>query len=196
MSHYLEIGPGRGDFLFWLAKENLTSQIYGVEYKKKRFDKLVNRLEKNGLLNIFLHSGDARTVLPQEFSDGYFQKIFILFSDPWPKRRHQKHRLFQESFIRELWRVLEPGGQIFIAHDDPNYLQEIRQLFELFSEAFSYSSEGVQFMTFYAEKWIKEGRQLKSFSYRKKPNAILEKGCHLKRDYLALPCVLPAIEDS
>ncbi len=188
MPHYLEIGPGRGDFLFWLAKEDPATQVTAVEYKKKRFEKLAKRLEKQGLSNVFLHYGDARLVLPQEFTDGQFQKIFILFSDPWPKRRHEKHRLFQEPFVSELWRILEPEGQIFVAHDDPNYVQQIQELFKSFLKSFSYSSDGVQFMTFYAEKWLKEGRRIQSFSYRKID-------CQPETDDLRRPCVLPAFED-
>ncbi len=167
MSIFLEIGPGRGDFLFWLATEHPDVEIAAIEYKKKRYDKLVGRLEKRGLTNVKLYWGDARIVLLQEFAEKSLDKIFVLFSDPWPKKRHAKHRLFQEVFAEDLAQVLKPGGQLFIAHDDPNYIAQIRETFDLFPNLFTYSDEGVDFLTFYADKWKKEGRTLRSFSYRR-----------------------------
>ena len=185
---YLEIGPGRGDFLFHLAQENPTKTVAAVEYKRKRFEKLARRIETRGIQNVRLYFGDARVVLPQEFSDEFFEKIFILFLDPWPKRRHAKHRLFQKAFVQELFRVLKPEGEVFIAHDDPDFISQIQEVFRECVDSFVFSEVGIQFLTFYAEKWQKEGRVISSFSYRKL-------GCKSERDYLALPCVVPSIED-
>lgn len=183
MSKLLEIGPGRGDFLFHLAQENPLATAVGVEYKRKRHEKLRLRLEKRALANVELHWGDARIVLPEEFGDEEFDKIFILFSDPWPKRRHAKHRLFQEGFIEELLRVLKPGGRIYIAHDDPRYVAQIREVFQGFAGSLVYHDGGLEFTTFYADKWIKEGRRIWSFSYEKIDTA--------DRDAVMIPCDFP-----
>ncbi len=163
----LEIGPGRGDFLFHLAQENPEAQVVGVEIKPKRFEKLQPRIERLELTNILLFCGDARLVLPEKIPANAVAQLYILFSDPWPKKRHAKHRLFQESFLRELVRVTQPGGTIIIAHDDPNYRLQMEEEFAKLPEL-TYSPEGIDFPTFYAEKWKQEGRRLYSFSYRKK----------------------------
>ncbi len=165
-SHLLEIGPGRGDFLFHLAQQNPDSRVIGVEIKPRRFEKLKVRLAMLGLQNICLCRGDARVVLPTLIPDQLFEKIYILFSDPWPKRRHAQHRLFQESFILELLRVVKPSGIVFVAHDDPTYHQQIREKFSRFPE-WEFSPAGIDFQTFYAEKWQREGRSLISFSYKR-----------------------------
>lgn len=165
-SHLLEIGPGRGDFLFHLAQQNPDSRIIGVEIKPKRFEKLKVRLAMLGLQNICLCSGDARVVLPTLIPDQLCEKIYILFSDPWPKRRHARNRLFQESFIIELARILQPGGSLFIAHDDPDYRRQMTAEFSKFP-TLHYCAEGIDFQTFYAEKWKKAGRNLYSFSYQR-----------------------------
>lgn len=184
----LEIGPGRGDFLFHLAQENPAKTVAAIEYKRKRFDKLVKRVETRKLPNVRLYFGDARFVLPQEFPDESCEAVYILFSDPWPKRRHAKHRLFQEGFVKELLRVLTPEGQVFIAHDNPAYVAQIQEIFRNFIHLLIFSSEGVEFPTFYADKWRKEGRSIYSFSYRKLV-------CNPERDYLGLPCAYPTIEE-
>ena len=78
MSSYLEIGPGRGDFLFWLAAENPDKTVTAIEYKRKRFDKLVRRREAKDSKNVELYYGDAKIVIPQLFNEETFDKIFIL----------------------------------------------------------------------------------------------------------------------
>ena len=166
MSRYLEIGPGRGDFLFFLAEEDPTRTVVGVEIKLKRCEKLKIRMEKRALTNVELVCMDARTFLPQ-CADAEFDKIFILFSDPWPKNRHAKNRVFQEAFVAEILRVLKTEGRIYVAHDDPNYVAQIREVFGAFAASFVARDEGVEFTTFYADKWKKEGRTLQSFSYEK-----------------------------
>src|SRR5262245_14914929 len=128
MSKLLEIGPGRGDFLFHLAQENPFATVVGVEVKLKRCEKLAVRREKRGLKNVELVCMDANAFLPQCGEDE-FEKIFVLFSDPWPKRRHAKNRLFQRKFVEELLRVLKPGGRVYVAHDDPLYVAQIRDVF-------------------------------------------------------------------
>lgn len=163
----LEIGPGRGDFLFQLAAENPGKTISAIEFKRKRFEKLARRIESKGVPNIHLYLGDARWVLPREFPDESLERIFILFPDPWPKRRHAKHRLFQESFVREIHRVLKPQGEVFISHDDRNYVSQIREVFDRLRPLFQPFEKGVDFQTFYADKWLKEGRAIDAFSYVK-----------------------------
>ena len=187
MSMILEIGPGRGDFLFHLAQENPAETIAAIEYKRKRFDKLVKRVETRKLPNVRLCFGDARFVLPQEFSDESCEAVYILFSDPWPKRRHAKHRLFHPPFVQELLRVLAPEGRIFIANDNPDYVAQIQEVFRQFIQCFVLSEDSLDFPTFYAEKWKKEGRSIYSFSYRKL-------NCNSERDCLGLPCAIPANE--
>ncbi|QQR80433.1 MAG: methyltransferase domain-containing protein [Deltaproteobacteria bacterium] len=189
MSLYLEIGPGRGDFVMALAKENPNDQFVAVEYKLKRTQKLQKRIEKSGISNITLYCGDARKVLnpeadpPSPIKDKSVHRLYVLFSDPWPKRRHAPHRLFRQDFLDMMDRVLEPGGELYVAHDDPNYLKEIKTLFR--KNATRFIEQGpwdIQTMTFYGEKWLKEGRTLEFFWYRKIDTS--------SQDHLALPCLI------
>lgn len=187
MNKLLEIGPGRGDFLFHLATENPLATVVGVEVKPTRCEKLAVRLEKRGLKNVELVCMDAKVFLPQCAADE-FEQIFILFSDPWPKNRHAKNRLFQEKFVEGLLRVLKPGGRIYVAHDDPKYIAQIREVFGAFATSFVAHDDGVEFTTFYADKWKKEGRSLWSFSYEKIDTTDRD-------NILGGPCVHPTLED-
>ena len=68
-----------------------------------------------------LYIGDARDLLEQ-LPDALFDRIFILFPDPWPKRRHHKRRLIQAATLDLLARVLKDGGELRFATDDAGYL--------------------------------------------------------------------------
>jgi len=186
MLKFLEIGPGRGDFLFHLAEENPLATVVGVEVKPGRCEKLAVRREKRGLTNVQLVGMDAKIFLPQCAEDE-FDHIFILFSDPWPKNRHAKNRLFQEKFVAEILRVLKPGGRVYVAHDDPRYIAQIREVFRVFATSFVHKDDGVEFTTFYADKWKKEGRLIWSFSYEKIDSK--------NREEIGGPCVRIPIEE-
>jgi tRNA (guanine-N7-)-methyltransferase len=71
-------------------------------------------------LNIRLHQGDARDVIPR-LPDASLDLIYILFPDPWPKARHHKRRLIQAEFLSELARVMKPGAEVRFATDWANY---------------------------------------------------------------------------
>ena len=189
MSLYLEIGPGRGDFLMALAAENPQDLFAAIEYKLKRTRKLEKRIEKAGLNNITLYCGDARKVLstegeePSPIANQSVKKLYILFSDPWPKRRHAPHRLFRQDFLDMMDRVLEPEGELYVAHDNPDYILEIKKLFLKNATRFvDLGAWDIQTMTFYGEKWLKEGRTLEFFHYRK-----INSEDH---DFSASPCSL------
>ena len=73
------------------------------------------------LKRIKIFNGDARTILPN-FKTNTFEKIFILFPDPWPKKRHHKRRIIQNLFLNELSRVMSLKGELRIASDDYSYI--------------------------------------------------------------------------
>lgn len=178
----LEIGPGRGDFLFDLARNNPGKRIGAIEIKKKRFHKLIRRIERQNLDNIRLILGDARVALPCLFDHEQIQKAYVLFSDPWPKKKHAKHRLFQPYFIHELYRVLKTSGDIVLAHDDVRYLEESQRLllkhpgFCKNEVTLSLNPDDPElFQTFYAQKWREDGRDLHAYLIQKRPTSTLKK---------------------
>ena len=73
------------------------------------------------LKRIKIFNGDARTILPN-FKTNTFEKIFLLFPDPWPKKRHHKRRIIQKLFLNDLSRVMSLNGELRIASDDYSYI--------------------------------------------------------------------------
>ncbi len=118
----LEIGPGRGDFLLSTAQAHPELRFVAVELGKKRHPKLVQRAQKRGITNLLLIHGDARVILPRYFESATFNSVVVLFPDPWPKRRHAFNRLLQPEFLKELARVLKPGGHLYLKSDVESYI--------------------------------------------------------------------------
>jgi tRNA (guanine-N7-)-methyltransferase len=170
----IEIGPGRGDFLFHLAKTNSDALIIGVEIKRKRIDKLVQRIEKLGLTNVKLIQTDARVVFSELFQDASIDEIHIQFPDPWPKNKHAKNRTIQIPFLKECSRVLKKGGTWNFATDSGIYAQHVAGLMpkvddleNCFEDAIAENLEDA-YPTFFSMKWKKLGRTLTYQKYRKR----------------------------
>src|SRR3989338_3746501 len=117
----LEIGPGRGDLLMTMAQNEPHKRFAAIEIGKKRFYRLIPRLEKKGIANVSLIRGDARVVIPQFFSENMFEKIFVLYPDPWPKDRHAFKRLLNKEMLSLLCHHLKPEGELIFATDVKDY---------------------------------------------------------------------------
>jgi tRNA (guanine-N7-)-methyltransferase len=125
---WLEIGFGGGEHLAWQAEANPERLLIGAEYFVKGLAKILGQIEIRGLTNIRLYQGDVRDLL-EALPAKSLSRVFLLFPDPWPKKRHHKRRLVTAVFLDELARCLRPGGTFRLASDDAGYLRWM--LFEL-----------------------------------------------------------------
>lgn len=169
----VEVGPGRGDFLFHLAEKNPESVIVGIEIKAKRVDKLIRRIEHRGLKNVRIIQADARDALLSFFAKSSIDEIHILFPDPWPKRRHEKNRAVSETFLRDCLAALKPDGVINFVTDHAAYAEAAAAVFatidgfeSCYAERISTKSDN-EFPTFFAQKWLSMGRKISYQRYRR-----------------------------
>jgi len=126
----LEIGFGDGDFLLEMAKENTKMNFIGIEIKRSRFLKAVKRAKKENTANIkFLHM-DVEIALDEVFRPASFSIVYINFPDPWPKDRHQKHRIINSRFLERLSQIMKPNGVLEIASDHREYIDHILEVFK------------------------------------------------------------------
>ena len=116
----LEIGFGSGEHLIAQASLHPQSLYVGIEPFLNGVAKTLAGIEAGGLKNARIHRGDARDVLPR-FTDQCFDRIFLLFPDPWHKKRHAKRRFIQQSTRDDFARILKPGGQLRVATDVKSY---------------------------------------------------------------------------
>ncbi len=117
----LEIGFGGGERLIGEAHEHPLIGFIGCEPFVNGMAKALAQIEALSLKNVRLHHGEALALLawlPAASASG----LDLLYPDPWPKRRHWKRRLIQESFIAETARILRPGARFRFASDSADYV--------------------------------------------------------------------------
>jgi len=117
---WLEIGFGAGEHLAWQAGRNPRIGIVGCEAFVNGIASLLGSIESQNLANIRIHDGDARDLLDW-LPDAGLARIFVLFPDPWPKKRHWRRRLFSRATVAQFARVLRSGGELRAATDIGDY---------------------------------------------------------------------------
>lgn len=116
----LEIGFGGGEHLAAMARAEPGVGFFGVEPFLNGVAKLLAEIEVGGLPNLRLLRGDGRDVL-SALPDASIDRIYLLYPDPWPKRRQRKRRIVDAAFLDAVARVLRPGGEFRFATDIDDY---------------------------------------------------------------------------
>jgi tRNA (guanine-N7-)-methyltransferase len=116
----LEIGFGGGEYLVAEAGQHPRTGFIGVEPFVNGMAKALSAIEARGLTNIRLHHGDAVDVIAW-LPPAVLSRVDLAYPDPWPKRRHWKRRFVQDASLKEIARVLRPGGEFRFVTDIPDY---------------------------------------------------------------------------
>ncbi|MBM4354977.1 MAG: tRNA (guanosine(46)-N7)-methyltransferase TrmB, partial [Deltaproteobacteria bacterium] len=123
----VEIGFGRGLFLVGLARSCPRWRVVGLEVRRKCVLSALTRLDREGLTNARVLLGDARELLPVYVNPGSLEALFLLFPDPWWKRKHHKRRLLSADLLAGLVGLLRPGGLFLVRSDVPMVLELTRE---------------------------------------------------------------------
>jgi tRNA (guanine-N7-)-methyltransferase len=113
---WLEIGFGGGEHLAAAARANPETGFIGCEAFRNGVAKALMLIDESNLGNVRLHEGDARAVvdaLPAGSLDG----VYLLYPDPWPKRRQRKRRFLSDAMLERLARAMRPGAELRFATD-------------------------------------------------------------------------------
>ena len=114
---HIEIGTGKGRFITQMAKKHPDINYLGLEKYSSVLVKALNKVEADPGENIKLVRMDA-TDLNMCFEDDEVDKIYLNFSDPWPKDRHAKRRLTSDRFLSQYEKIMKPGGCIEFKTDN------------------------------------------------------------------------------
>lgn len=125
---WLEIGFGGGEHLIWQARANPDVGLIGCEVFEEGVVKVLSAVDTHGLSNVRVSNDDARAVL-RWLAPASLARAFILFPDPWPKRKHVKRRLINPALLDELARAMRSGAELRIATDIGDYLRTILMAF-------------------------------------------------------------------
>ncbi len=117
----LEIGCGHGHFLTAYAAAHADKTCLGLDIISERIDRANRKKNRARLTNVhFLHASadDFLATMPENTR---FSDVFVLFPDPWPKRRHHKNRLMQNEFLSQIARRAGQGMRLYFRTDDADY---------------------------------------------------------------------------
>ena len=126
---FLEIGFGYGENLIYLSKNNPDTSIIGCEVYEPGIANLVEKIETENLKNIYIYPKNIFSLFGN-LKKNSFDKVFILYPDPWPKKKHFKRRLMSEILLKKIHEILKKDGLIFVSTDSADYLNLI--LFKFF----------------------------------------------------------------
>jgi tRNA (guanine-N7-)-methyltransferase len=123
-SLWLEIGFGGAEHLLWQATHNPQVGHIGCEVFEDGIVKALAGVEEQALANVRICTQDARELL-RWLPASALGRVFILFPDPWPKKRHRKRRLISRHFLELLTRVMAAGAELRMATDVGDYARSM-----------------------------------------------------------------------
>jgi len=119
--YWLEIGFGGGEHLAAQAAQHRDVGLIGCEIFLNGIASALSHIEAEALENVRIYPEDVRDLLPV-LKAGAFDKIFLLFPDPWHKVRHANRRFVNQANLDIVASLLKPGGEFRIGSDDPTYI--------------------------------------------------------------------------
>ena len=114
---HIEIGMGKGQFIFGMAEAHPDVNYLGIEKYTSVLLRAVQKIDESPMDSLRFLCFNAETI-DEIFSPGEVDRIYLNFSDPWPKDRHAKRRLTSKKFLERYDRILAPNGQIEFKTDN------------------------------------------------------------------------------
>jgi len=165
-----EIGVGKGRFLLAWAAAHPETGFIGVERARVYLQMAAVRSARAALTNVRLVHTTAEDLLFRCLRPGSLAALHVYFPDPWPKRRHQKRRLFRPENVGRMAEVLTPGGLLRIKTDHAGYAAVIAEVVatepRLEPIATDGAFEGIPASNFEI-KYAREARPVRRFAYRR-----------------------------
>lgn len=164
----LEIGSGKGTFLLAISEVKPGTNYIGFEWAKEYANYAADRLRRHHRMNCRIVGGEATWWIRCHVPDNSIQAVHIYFPDPWPKTRHHKRRIIQLPFLKDLHRILVPGGKLRLVTDHADYFAHMQEMLAAQTDlrvvafespvAAQMSEAGMIVGTNFEKKYIAEGR--------------------------------------
>jgi tRNA (guanine-N7-)-methyltransferase len=170
---WLEIGFGGGEHLVHQATQNPDVGIIGCEPFINGVAMLLGKIRDADARNIRVYPGDARHLF-DVVPEGSIDRAFLLYPDPWPKKRHHRRRFVTAEHLEPLARVLKKDAIFRVATDIPDYVRQTLQ--EVPKAGFEWLAEGPEdwrtpwgdwISTRYEQKALREGRTPHYLTFRR-----------------------------
>jgi tRNA (guanine-N7-)-methyltransferase len=121
----VDLGCGDGGFLVAMAALHPERNYIGTERLYGRVRSTARKAIRKGVTNVRLVRVESAYFVKYLLPPGGASRLFVMFPDPWPKRRHWPRRLIQPEFLETAAAALKPGGELCIKTDDADYFSYI-----------------------------------------------------------------------
>ena len=121
----IDIGPGYGESSLELAKKNTKHIVVACEKYIDGINNIAEKVKCESIDNLFIYEGNVHQFFDEYCTEKLISEIWILFPDPWPKKKHYKRRLINESFFNKINKYLKKDSNIYIASDSKSYISQI-----------------------------------------------------------------------
>jgi tRNA (guanine-N7-)-methyltransferase len=167
----VELGCGDASFLVEYARRNPAKNFIGVERLLGRLQKLDRKGRRAGLNNLRGIRIESVYFLQYLLPPHAAAALHVYFPDPWPKKKHRRHRLINELFPALARTALAPGGQVFLRTDDADYFQQMNEVFEAAKafEKIATSAELAEIVTDFERDFNVQGIPTLHAAYQLKP---------------------------
>jgi tRNA (guanine-N7-)-methyltransferase len=125
----LEIGSGHGHFLTRYAADFPQASCVGVDMIRDRILRARRKAERAKLTNCQFIQAEARELIDALPDPVTFAEVWVLFPDPWPKKRHHKNRMLQAEFFETIARRAGEGAKLYFRTDHTEYFHAVAALF-------------------------------------------------------------------
>jgi tRNA (guanine-N7-)-methyltransferase len=161
----IEIGAGKGHFIRSYAQAEPHKNFIAIERFMKWTKHNADRLPKEGMDHVKLLCGMAQDHLTALFPDQSIDEIHVTFPDPWPKRKHHKHRILQKTYVELFHQKLKKGGELHITTDHQDYFEfAMKEFAPLENKLFTVvPKQDYPHKTNYQIKYEREGRPIYFF---------------------------------
>lgn len=130
----LEIGFGNGESLLQMAAENPEQNFIGIEVHRPGVGHLLHLIQEQGIQNLRVMNHDAIDILQNQIPEYSLSRVQLYFPDPWHKKKHNKRRIVQTSFLDILAKLLRQDGEIHFATDWEPYAEHMMATLEQHSQ--------------------------------------------------------------
>lgn len=124
----VDLGCGDGSFLLAISQRNPARNFLGLERLVGRTRIACRKISHAGITNARVLRVESSYAVAHLFPPGTISSFYLLFPDPWPKRRHHQRRLVNEAFLDSIFRALDRDGLFVVATDHRDYFDHINQV--------------------------------------------------------------------
>ena len=161
----IEYCSGNGEWIVQMACQHPSVNWIACEIQFKRVRKIWSKRQNLGINNLLIVCGEGRAFTRYYLPADSIDTVYVNYPDPWPKKRHAKHRIIQKPFVDELKRICKKGARITYVTDDQSYANQMKMEMSGWSGPDSQIIRESHGPSFFDRLWRSKGREIQKLEY-------------------------------